>query len=46
MVAQVNGKGRKTVVTGRMKCEKGVLTIVVEGLEWMSEADSRKKTVA
>lgn len=28
----------------RMKLEKGILTIVVEGLKWMSEADSRKKT--
>lgn len=29
---------------GRMKLEKGVLTIVVEGLKWMSEADNRKRT--
>lgn len=45
MVAQVKRKGRKAV-GGKMKLEKGVLTIVVEGLEWMSEADSRKKKVA
>lgn len=29
---------------GRMKLEKGFLTIVVEGLKWMSEADNRQKT--
>lgn len=29
---------------GRMKLENGVLTIAVEGLKWMSEADNRKKT--
>lgn len=29
-----------------MELEKGVLTIVIEGLEWVSESDSRKKTVA
>lgn len=45
MIAQVKGKG-KNEVSGRMKLEKGVSTIAVEGLEWMSEADSRKKTVA
>lgn len=27
-----------------MELEKGVLTIVIEGLEWVSESDSRKKT--
>lgn len=42
MVAQAKGKGRKAV-GGRTKLEKGVLTIVVEGLEWMSEVNSRKK---
>lgn len=42
MCTQVRGKGRKA--GGRMDLEKSVLTIVAEGLKWMSEAGNRKKT--
>lgn len=44
MLAQVRGKGMKAV-GGRIKLEKGFLAIAVEGLEWISEADSRKNAV-
>lgn len=42
MCTQVRGKGGKS--GGRMDLEKGVLTIVVERLKWMSEADNTEKT--